>query len=574
MNRDKSVAVSVAGEQAAIASADPEWDRFVAEFFDQHFRFNPSQATSAGLHEYDTELEEFSLDAVKSEIGFAKDCLRRLQAFQPKLWPLPSRQQYQLIVLNLKGTLLELEEIRLWQKDPDVYVTHISDSAFGIMARDFAPAEERLEALIHRERNMPRALEAAKENLADPVHVYTQVAMEQLPGAIDFFQHNVPAAFEGVKNQRLLTEFRRANSDVVQALRAFDTFLKQELLPKSNGDFRIGTRNFVKKLLYDEMIDIPLERLLRLGYDDLRENQQFLRKIARQIDSRKQPEEVLSEQRRTHPVPSRLLEAFRGELSRIQEYVLNRRIVTLPSTRLPIVTETPSFARALTFASMDAPGPYEKVGTDAFFNVTLPGSRWSKARTESYMGQFNRGTITSTAIHEVLPGHYAQFLWLPSAPSKAHKLLGCNSNAEGWAHYCEQMMLDEGYGDDDPGLRVGQLQDALLRNARYIVGISMHTGSMTLEESVRFFEEESYLSRAEAEMEALRGTSDPTYLVYTLGKLEILKLRDDYKKRLGSKFRLEDFHNAFLQQGFPPLAMVREALLGDVTPTIEPMSLD
>jgi uncharacterized protein (DUF885 family) len=223
---------------------------------------------------------------------------------------------------------------------------------------------------------------------------------------------------------------------------------------------------------------------------------------------------------------------------------------------------------------MDTPGPFEKVATEAFFNVTLPEKSWSEAHTESFMGQFNKGTITSTAIHEVLPGHYAQFLWLSYAPSKVRKLLGCDSNSEGWAHYCEQMLLDEGYGNGDPKLRLGQLQDALLRNARYIVGISMHTGEMTFESAVQFFQDAAYLSESEAEMEARRGTSDPTYLVYTLGKLEILRLRNDYRMKMGSKFNLRQFHDLFLQQGYPPLPIVRETLLGDEGPTVGPAPND
>jgi uncharacterized protein (DUF885 family) len=234
----------------------------------------------------------------------------------------------------------------------------------------------------------------------------------------------------------------------------------------------------------------------------------------------------------------------------------------------PIVEETPPFARALTFASMDTPGPYEKVAKEAFFNVTLPEAKWPKERIDSFMSGFNRGTVISTAVHEVYPGHYVQFLWVPSAPSKIRKLLGCGSNAEGWAHYTEQMMLDEGYGNNSRQLRLGQLQDALLRDARYIVGISMHTGKMTFEQGVEFFVKEGYQPHAVAERETKRGTSDPTYLVYTLGKLQIMKLREDYRKKLGDKFSLEQFHDDFLKQGFPPVKLIRETMLGDDSPVL------
>ena len=224
--------------------------------------------------------------------------------------------------------------------------------------------------------------------------------------------------------------------------------------------------------------------------------------------------------------------------------------------------------RALTTASMDTPGAYEKVAKEAFFNVTLPGEELTPAHVEEHLEMFNRGVITSTSIHETYPGHYVQFLWVQRAPSKVRKLLGASSNAEGWAHYCEQMMMDEGYGAGDLKLRLGQLQDALLRNARYIVGIQMHTGPMTFDQAVDFFVKEGMQTGSTAEVESKRGTSDPTYLYYTLGKLEILKLREDYRNLRGSSFNLREFHDMFLQQGFPPVRIVRRAMLGNDSPVL------
>lgn len=217
---------------------------------------------------------------------------------------------------------------------------------------------------------------------------------------------------------------------------------------------------------------------------------------------------------------------------------------------------------------MDTPGPFEKVAKEAFFNVTLPERSWSREQVDEHMKSFNRGTIVSTAVHEVYPGHYTQFLWVQNAPSKVRKLIGASTNAEGWAHYSEQMMLDEGYGNGDLKLRLGQLQDALLRNARYIVGIEMHTGKMSFEQAVEFFVKEGYQTRALGLVETKRGTSDPTYLYYTLGKLEILKLRDDYRKLRGAKFTLLEFHDTFLAQGFPPIQIIRRAMLGNDSPVL------
>jgi uncharacterized protein (DUF885 family) len=271
---------------------------------------------------------------------------------------------------------------------------------------------------------------------------------------------------------------------------------------------------------------------------------------------------------KNHPLPDQLLPSFRTKLVELRQFIEQQRIITIPSQIMPVIEETPPFARALTTASMDTPGPYETKATEGIFNVTLPDSKWNRARTDEWMEGFNHGVITSTAIHEVFPGHYTQFLWVQRAPSKARKLLDCGSNAEGWAHYTEQMMLDQGYGKDDPSLRVGQLQDALLRDSRFIAGIEMHTGKMTMEQAKQFFIEQGYQVPAVAEVEAKRGTSDPTYLVYTLGKLQIMKLREDYRKIKGDQFSLLEFHDRFMQQGAVPLKIIRKTMLGDDSPTL------
>jgi len=436
------------------------------------------------------------------------------------------------------------------------------------MSRSFAPPAERLKSAIARERLIPRVFQSARENLKNPPRIYTEIAVEQLPGIVSFFQNDVPAAFKQVTDSALLADFKKSNQGVIDALNAYQTFLKNDLLPRSHGDFRIGAANYRKKLQYDEMVDVPLERLLQIGYDNLHQNQAEFKRVAGLIDARRSPEQILEESEKDHPPADRLMQSFRDVLGGLRGFVESHHIITIPSPLPPIVQETPPFMRALTTASMDTPGPFENIAKEAFFNVTLPEKIWSAKQTEEYLEGFNRGTIISTAVHEVYPGHYVQFLWMSRAPTKVRKLLGCSSNAEGWAHYAEQMMLDEGYGSGDLKLRLGQLQDALLRNARYIAGIQMHTGNMSFDQAVEFFVKEGYQVRPVAEKEAKRGTADPTYLVYTLGKLQILKLREDYKKMNGGKFSLREFHDAFMQQGFPPIKMVRRALLGNDSPVL------
>jgi uncharacterized protein (DUF885 family) len=551
----------------AQSNVSSEWNQIVDKFFDGYFEINPTFATANGFHQYDTKLEDYSREGVDREIAFDNDWLGRLGKFDPKSLSVEERQDYELLVDSIKGSLLELQQIRQWQKNPDRYSSGITNSAFVIMSRTFAPPEERLRSLIAREKQMPAVFKAARENLKDSPRVYTEVALQQLPGIVSFFQKDVPKAFTGVKDPKLLAEFKQSNDAVIAALQSYENFLRQDHLSISKGDFRIGDDNFRKKLAYDEMVETPLGRLLEIGYANLRETQQEFKRVAALVDPKKTPQELLDVLHNDHPAPDQLLQTFRDTLSGIRQFIIDHKLVTIPSPVPPIVQETPPFARALSTASMDTPGPYEKVAKEAFFNVTLPEPNWTKQQVDSYMGGFNRGTVISTAVHEVYPGHYTQFLWVPSAPSKVRKLIGAGTNAEGWAHYCEQMMLDEGLSKD-PKIRLGQLQDALLRNARYIVGISMHTGKMTFEQGVEFFVKEGYQTQQIALLETKRGTSDPTYLIYTLGKLEILKLRDDYKKKMGNKFSLEDFHDTFLKQGFPPIKIVRQTMMGDDSSTL------
>ena len=555
-----------------------DFNQLVDQFFDSYFQFNPTAGTAAGFHQYDTKLEDYSKAAIDQQVAWANEYLKKFGALDASKLSPEQHQDQELVTSTLHAALLALQNIRFWEKNPDQYSSGITNSAFVIMARKFAPPEQRLRSLIEREKQMPAVFDAARKNLKNPPRVYTEVAIEQLPGIVSFFQQDVPAAFKDVKDQKLLGEFQQSNSAVIAALGKYENFLKTDLLPVSNGDFRIGEDNYRKKLEYEELVDIPLDRLLRIGTDDLHRNQQKFKEVAAEIDPKKTPQEILHQLEMDHPAAADLLPSFRNTLKGLRDFIEQHHIATIPSQVLPTVEETPPFMRALTSASMDTPGPYEMVAKEAFFNVTPPEKNWSKEKTESWLEGFNRGTIISTAIHEAYPGHYVQFLWVQHAPSKVRKLLGAGSNAEGWAHYTEQMMLDQGYGrnptlpeDKDTNflkLRLGQLQDALLRDARFICGIKMHTGQMTLDECTKFFVSDGYQTAAVAEREAKRGTSDPTYLVYTLGKLEIMKLRDDLKEKQGASFNLQKFHDEFLQQGFPPIKLIRETMLGDNSPVL------
>ncbi len=543
-------------------SAQSRFDALVDRYFDDYFRLSPTAATAAGFHHpYDSQLEDYSAQAISQRIALD-------QKYLAEFSQMPDSDDRDWVISHLNADLLNIQNIRQQETNPDYYSSGVTVSIFTLMSRKFAPPEERLRDVIAREQKIPQVFADARQILKNPPKIYTEVALEQLPGLQSFFANDVPAAFTEVKDQNLLVQFKKSNAAVIDALKSYEAWVRTTLLPQSNGDFRIGAENYHKKVMYEEMVDVPLDRLLEIGYGNLHANQQHLLEICKKIDPGKTPQEIVKRFEKDHPAPDQLLQAFRNTFSGLIDFITAHQIITIPSTVRPILEETPPFERALTTASMDTPGPYEKVATEAYFNVTLPEKDWPRERTEEFMTAFNRGTIVSTAIHEAYPGHYVQLLWFQKVQSKVRKLIGCNSNIEGWAHYTEQMMLDQGYGNGDQELRLGQLLDALLRNCRYIVGIEMHTGKMSYEQGIEFFMREGYMSHDYAERETKRGTSDPTYLVYTLGKLEIMKLRDDYRKKMGTRFSLEEFHNQFMQQGGVPIQLIRHAMLGDDSPAL------
>jgi uncharacterized protein (DUF885 family) len=578
-----AVGVFVSAAMTAGAATENWKEKFAKasdDYFDQvYFHYGPTTGTQVGYHQYDGQLEDYSRKNIDAEVAALITFERRIEAITPdnSAADFEPRSDREIVLSNIHSQLLTLETIQPWAKDADIYSSTCANGAFVLMERKFASPEERLRSLIAREKQMPALFAEAHENLKNPPRIFTEIAIEQLPGDISFFEHDVPTAFADAMDPALKAEFAQSNAKVIAELKRYLDWLKTDLLARSNGDFRIGADAFSKKLKYDEMVDIPLDRLLQIGWADLRKNQAHFKQVAHELEPDKTPAAVLEELGENHPAPDHLLDAFRATFNSLVDFIQTHHIVTIPSEVRPIVEETPPFMRATTTASMDTPGPYETHATEAYFNVTLPDPAMTPAEVDGYMHEFNIGTIVSTAVHETYPGHYIQFLWLPQAPSKVRKLLGANTDAEGWAHYTEQMMLDEGYGQPGAGakdereskfLRLGQLQDALLRNARFIVGIEMHTGKMSIEQAEDFFQKEGYQSKESAVVETKRGAGDPTYLYYTLGKLEIMKLRDDLKKKEGAAFSLEKFHDDFLKQGFPPIKIVREALLGDDSPTL------
>jgi len=578
------MAIPAAHAQHLSADGGVQTFNYLADqyFTDVYFHFSPTNGTAAGLHQYDTQLEDYSVTNIQKEVAALHTYEKKVEAIDPSSLDASVAGDRAILLNNIRSSLLTLEVIRPWEKNPDNYSSGVTNSIFVIMERPYASADTRLRAAVEREKQIPQALLEARKNLKNPPKIYTEIALEQIDGIISFFQTDVPSAFTEATDPDTKAAFAKSNAAVIEALKSYEAWLKSDLLPRSNGDFKFGADTFAKKLAYDEMVDIPLDRLLEIAYADLHKNQAEFARVAKEVDPSKTPEQVLAELGSIHPAPDRLLTTFNDTFASLIAFINSHHIITIPSKVEPTLEETPPFMRATTSASMDPPGPFETHSTKAYFNVTLPEKDWTAEHIAEHMSEFNVGTIISTSVHEAYPGHYVQFLWTPQFPSKIRQLLGANTNIEGWAHYCEQMMLDQGYGQpgtESPGspkidereaklIRLGQIQDALLRDARFVNSIKLHTGQFTFDQAVSFFVTEGYQSHSVGLVETKRGTADATYLYYTLGKLEIMKLRTDMMQKQGAAFNLQTFHDDFMRQGFAPIKIIRKAMLHDDSPVL------
>jgi len=547
----------------APANKDSAFTALAGEYLEDLYRRQPTQATDLGVHKYDDLLENYSRQAVAESVASARQFRDRVSAIDPSTLSLDNQLDREQLLHAIDSRILMLDVVRPWAKDADSYSSGLTNTAYAMIKRKFAPPQERLGKLIAREKAMPAVLQEARKNIEHAPRIYTQIAIDQIDGNRSFFQTAVPGAFKDVTDKALLEEFTKTNDAVIAALGDYKKWLQTDLLKRSTGDFAFGGETYRKKLAADEMIDAPLDDLLALADRDLKKNQASFIETAKLIDPKPAPQQVLASIQRDHPPAAGLLSTTQQELDAIGRFMTDHHIVTIPQAAPARVQETPPFLRATTSASMDIPGPFEKVATEAYYNMTLPDPKWPARETQEFMKQWYYAAITNVSVHEVWPGHYLQFLYAKHFPSDVRKVLGAATNSEGWAHYCEQMVIDEGFHGDDPRYRLAQLQDALLRDARFIVGIRMHTKGMTLEQAQEFFVKEAYQPVPVARSESRRGTADATYGYYTMGKLMILKLRDDYKAKMGTQYALQNFHDTFIKLGPLPLPLIRKAMLGD-----------
>jgi uncharacterized protein (DUF885 family) len=554
---------------------DAEYEAVAEEYVKTYLAAHPLQGTALGLHEYDGKISDYSRLALDAELARLRRFDDRLAKFDPA--KLGSRQSIDLRILQaaVKRDLFQMQDMSMFERNPMVYARAGDVNVY--IKRNFAPLEDRVRSLVAIESQIPNILIAARTNLDENLpKPFVELAIQIARGSADFLKKDLVAAVSGLKDEQLRVAFQAANRKAANALSDYATWLEREKLPKATLDFALGEEKFRRFLAQTELVDLPPQKILEIGMAQLKAEQDAFAEAAKKIDPNKPAIEVFKQIQSEHPASDKLIPDIAKDLDKLRKYVVSRRLIGIPSEIRAKAKETPQYLRATSFASMDTPGPFEKRATEAYYYVTPTENDWPEQEKQEWLTAFNYYTSDVTSIHEVYPGHYVQFLHLnASSASKVEKIFGSYAFIEGWAHYCEKMMIDEGFGsppsatpsEDDvkraAKYRMAQADEALLRLCRLCVSIKVHTQNMSIEEATKFFRDNCYYEQKPARQEAIRATFDPGYLNYTLGKLQILKLRDDYKAQQGEDFSLQKFHNELLSHGMPPIRLLREIMLKD-----------
>lgn len=552
----------------AVASGDSAFDKVSEDYIKGYLDWRPQGGVSLGFHEYDGKLSDYSKASLDKELARLKEYDKKL--FEMDSASLSTKKYYDWKMLrsSIKNEIFTFEDIKPYTKNPMTYAGAVDVNIY--IKRNFAPIEQQIKSIISIENKVPKFYEDAKANLQDTLAIpHTQLAIDIAKGSASFLGNDLLVALKDVKNESLMKEFNAANKKAIDAINAYATFLEKEKLPKANNKYAIGKENYQKMLLYGEDITMTSDEILAIGLKELQKEQASFNAAAKIINPNKKPIDVYNDVQKEHPTAQSLIPDAKKNLEAIRQFLVDNKIVTMPSEVRVKVEETPAYARATSTASMDTPGPFETKATEAYYYITPVDPKWTPKQQEDWLAQFNFYTTDVVSIHEAYPGHYTQFLHLnASDASKIQKIFNSYAFVEGWAHYTEKMMIDAGYGNNgDPikaaKYRLAQSGDALLRICRLCVSIKTHCQGMNVDEATKFFMDNWYQGDKPSRQEALRGTYDPGYLFYTLGKLQILKLREDYKKQEGNNYSLQKFNDAMMDNGMPPIQIMRELLLKD-----------
>jgi hypothetical protein len=540
------------GERAT--KPTPDWDRFAAGFIESYFQGDPLFAVYQGRHEYDGRFPDWSEGGLKalaarfhaqrdSALAFALDG-DTTRAFE---------RDY--IVSRIDRDLFWLERADWPHRNPEYYTGSMDPNVY--IAREYAPLPDRMRSYTRYAANLPAAVAHIRTNLRTPMpSAYAQIGNGRFAGLADYLQKDVPAVFAEVRDSALQQEFATANAAAVKSLRDLAAWFTEQG-KRGTDRFAIGPELFSEMLRMTEGVDLPLDTVEAKGRADMDRNLAALKEACAAFAPGRSISDCVTRASARKP-PAGPVEAARHQLDTLEAYVRERDLVSIPGTERALVHESPPYQR-FNFAYIDIPGPYEK-SLPSIYYIAPPDPAWSKVEQQAYVP--SEGTLLFVSVHEVWPGHFLNFLHSNRVKSQIGRVFVGYAYAEGWGHYVEEMMWEAGLGNGDPGLHIGQLMNALLRNARYLSAIGLHTRGMTLAESERLFREEAHLDPGNSRQQALRGTYDPAYLNYTMGKLMIRKLREDWTASRGGQKAWKEFHDRFLSYGGPPIPMVRRRMVG------------
>lgn len=546
-------------------SEDQKFEKVSSEFIENYLMGHPTVAVAQGYHQFDGKLPDFSKEGIDKEATHLNEFLAKFESLDTTKLSQNNLIDYYLLVSQVKNSLHKYNVLHIAER-PLTYLGVIDLTPY--VKRNYASIDQRAKAVIHFEKQLPNFLVTAKQNMSSINYKEeVELSIDAFRSTAEYVEKDIPKAFEKVYQKNLKDSLAYSTKIASRALRGFADYLQKHTLPRSHGKYAIGRRNYIKMLQYNELLDTTPEEILKIGLKKLKEEQQEFAEAAKVIDSTKTPQEVFKMIQKEHPKADSLVSFTKNKCEEIRQFLIDHRIITIPSEVRAKVVKTPAFMVGAT-AAMDTPGPFEKAeASEAYYYVTPPSDKWATAQKEEWLTLFNKYSTEVISIHEAYPGHYVQFLHLnASSVSRARKLFGSYAFVEGWAHYTEQMMLEEGYGkSEDPKVmakyKMAQLSESLLRLCRLVVSIKEHTAGWSVKEGTKFFMANCYYEEKPAYEEALRGTFDPGYLSYSLGKLQLLALREDVKKRQGKYFSLRKFHDQATDNGMLPVQLLRKILL-------------
>jgi uncharacterized protein (DUF885 family) len=542
---------AASGQQAART----RWSDFSSRFIEGYFRHNQAFAAYQGRHEYDGQLPDWSATGIANRTSFLRSALAAAEAFSARSLSKEERFERDYLIAQVKKDLFWNDVADQPHLNPAYYMDSLSPSVY--VTRPYAPAETRMRAYIAYLKNVPEAARQIRSNLRTPLPLsFVNYGKAGFGGFAEYYPTDGKAAFAEVKDAALQRELDAATAEAARAMKSLGDWVEAQR-PNATQDFALGADKFAQMVRDTEMVDVPLSELEAIGRADLRRNQEALRSACAQYAPGATMQACMDKMGANKPEGGPVAGA-RAQLAGLKRFIQEKALVSIPGTEEAQVEEAPPYNRQ-NFAYIDIPGPYEK-GLPSVYNIAPPDPSWTKEVQAGFVP--GKADLLFTSVHEVWPGHFLNFLHSNRSPFTFGRVFVGYAFAEGWAHYGEEMMWEAGLGSGDPEIHIGQLSNALLRDCRFLSAIEMHTGRMTMEQSRQMFLGECYQDEGNARQQSARGTYDPAYLNYTLGKLMIRKLREDWTRTRGGREAWKAFHDKFLSYGGPPVPLVRQQMMG------------